>query len=1033
MGGLNLEKLSSQASVAEHFQHWDKAASALEDKLMPPPKMPQPTEQQRKEAVQWIRTRLRAEATKQSGDPGRVTVRRLTSGEYGYTIQDLTGLEFRANGDFASDSVGGEGFTNFGDVQFMQDANLERYLENAKRVASHAVIGSGPLRFHIDPGKSGFELGAIDRIQTIYKANGFRSASGEGGKAYGLDRYGSAIYACWSYANRVRLGQPTLTLAKAAQKEGSSPRFVQHLWTVFHETNSTYPTAEAVKLWREMPQDPAKARQAARTLQDFIVDWPRVLFGAGAPAEGGAGDERNFVLSEDSLKAKADHRFRYPVRGGKNGIATLYVSVRNMNPQAKDQPYVIWRNATVRFRGENRALAASQSLKSALTDATIARLKFGQLPDGTAIDPNDFVLAAGATGVLEIKLPGNGAGGGDVSIDAALGPSPTGDAVLRALINNSDKPFTGVPFSVLLGQVKGAGFAAWKKNVLEFGSKLPASSHGEPTPADKDPIPAPYNNVYNQPERDSYHINVKYYRDDKFIVDHVLDDKQRAELDYAWNDLLASFEFHEAFFRFVNEKFKLGVKKKLNELTPAEIAAIPAEPRQYVEALRKEYDAVHKAQIISHPRHIDDTLQFASRAWRRELSPAEKDQLRGFYVSAREQQKLDHDGAIRLVLSRILVSPTFLYRLEAQPQNLPTKALNGTELASRLSYFLWSSVPDEELLRASRVGELNTNAGLEKQVRRMLRDPKARRFSTEFFGQWLGFYRFDKFSGPDISRYPEFNDELKSAMYDEAVSFFEYIVRQDRPVREMFSANYTFLNKTLAKHYGVKQEIQALREAQRVEGARDFGRGGMMRLGAVLTVTSAPLRTSPVKRGDWVLRRILGTPTPPPPADAGMLPADDKNFGGMTLKQRLMAHQRNATCAGCHSRIDPLGFPLEGFDAVGKLRETYSEGKPVDDISITHDKHEIKGIDGLETYLASQEKLVLRNFSRKLLGYALGRTMQIGDQPLLDQLSGAGADTSISHLVTQIVTSKQFRNRKASEATLQSQSTATPAKKEGGL
>lgn len=1031
MGGLNLEQISAQSSVAEHFQHWNKVASALEDRLMPPAKMPQPSEAQRKEAVSWIRARLNEAALKNAGDPGKVTVRRLTSAEYGYTIRDLTGLDFKTDRDFASDSVGGEGFTNFGDVQFMQDANLERYLESAKRVAAHAVIGAGPLQFFADPGKSGFELSAVSRIQAIYTANGFRSASGEGGKAYGLDRYGKAIYALWRFQHRAAMGEPKLTLEQAARREGVSIRFAQHLWKVLNEPNPTYPTLDAVQQWRQMPKEEAKAREAALKLQTSIVEWPRMLFGAGAPAEGGAGDERNFVLSEDSLKAKAEHRFRYPARGNKSGLALVYLSVRNMNPTAQDQPYVLWKNATVRFRSESRAFTPSQPLRTALSDECLAKLKFGQLPDGSTIDPLDFALASGQMAQLEIKMPANTAGA-EVSIDAALGPAPKGDAVLRAMISNSDKPFQGVPFSVLLGQAKGAGFAAWKANVLEFAAKLPASSHGEPTPSDKDPIPPPYNNEYNQPERDNYHVNVKYYRDDAFLVKHVLDDKTRVDLDHAWNDLLASFEYHDTILRFVSDKYKLGLKKKIHELTPAEIEALPAEPKQFVEALRTEYDSVQKAQLSAHPRHIDDALRFAAQAWRRELTPAEKDSLRGFYVQAREGQKLSHDGAIRALLARVLVSPAFLYRLENQPQLSSVKALTSSELASRLSYLLWSSVPDEELSRAAKSGELLTNAGLEKQVRRMTADPKARRFATEFFGQWLGFYRFDQFSGPDTSRYPEFTDELKSAMYDEAVSFFEYIVRQDRPIREMFTADYTFLNQTLAKHYGVKKEVKAIREAERVEGAAEFGRGGMLRLGAVLTATSAPLRTSPVKRGDWVLRRILGTPTPPPPANAGTIPADDKNFGGMTLKERLAAHQRNATCAGCHSRIDPLGFPLEKFDAVGKLRATYADGKPIEDSSLTHDRASIEGVTGLETYLKANDKLVMRNFARKLLGYSLGRTMTIGDQPLIDQLSAAGSETNLSKLITQIVTSKQFRNRRAAEDSLQSKAPDTN-RKEGGL
>jgi len=331
-----------------------------------------------------------------------------------------------------------------------------------------------------------------------------------------------------------------------------------------------------------------------------------------------------------------------------------------------------------------------------------------------------------------------------------------------------------------------------------------------------------------------------------------------------------------------------------------------------------------------------------------------------------------------------------------------------------LSYFLWSSVPDEELARAARAGELSNPDQLARQAKRMLADPKARRLATEFFGQWLGFYRFDEYRGVDTSRYPEFTDEVKSSMYDEAVSFFEHIVRQDRPVGEMFSADYTFLNEPLAKHYGVKQPVKSKIEMEMVKGVTASHRGGMMRLGAVLTTTSAPLRTSPVKRGDWVLRRVLGTPTPPPPADAGSIPADDKAFGGQSVHERLAAHQRNATCAACHSKIDPLGFPLERYDAVGRWRDRYQDGKPIIDSRKTGDNTEIAGVDGLLSYLKKQESQVLKTFSQKLVGYALGRTMLVSDQPLIEKLSQSGG-ANFSKLIQEIVTSRQFRNRRAAD------------------
>jgi hypothetical protein len=338
--------------------------------------------------------------------------------------------------------------------------------------------------------------------------------------------------------------------------------------------------------------------------------------------------------------------------------------------------------------------------------------------------------------------------------------------------------------------------------------------------------------------------------------------------------------------------------------------------------------------------------------------------------------------------------------------------LNGWEVASRLSFFLWASIPDDELRRAARAGELGTPGGIARQVERMTADPRARRLATEFFGQWLGFYHFDEYRGVDTTRFPEFTSDVRAAMYDEAISTFEYIVREGRPVKEILDADYAFLNRALAAFYGVDAEVKSDGPVERVAGARTFNRGGAQRLGAVLTATSAPLRTSPVKRGDWVLRRILGTPTPPPPADAGTIPADDQTFKGMTLRQRLEQHKRNATCAACHLRIDPLGFPLETFDAVGRVRRTYADGQPVDVTGEFADETTIVGVEGLLQYLDRQDAKVMTTLSRKMIGYALGRTVMVSDRPLIREMAAAGTGASFADLAVKIATSRQFRSRR---------------------
>ncbi len=1071
MGGVNLEQLASQPSMGEGYQGWRKVIEALEQNRMPPKGLPQPSDAVRHNAASWIRTELDSYIRVHDGDPGRVTVRRLTSGEYAYTMHDLTGLDLDLGIDSTSDSVGGEGFSNFGDVQFMQDANLERYLEAAKKVAAHAVIGSGPIEFYSDPGKTGFELSAIARIKDIYTKYGFRTVSGEGGFAYGLEKYTKVFFVAWQYRHRKALGEPNVKLETLAAREGLVPRFAQHIWTVMNAPKLGYPTSEMAARWRKLSEPNAadvrgsleKARKECEELKTYVTLWPSWLFARGDMAAGGAGDESPLILNESGLKTEAKHHFNF-LPGGRFGNAAqrtppptgptkVYLNVTAVNPNAKGEPIVIWRNAKVSViagggrrpaaaapvAGDQNAAAVnplrrgnlnnlpSVPLRTYLKPEVAAALNFGKSPDGTELGPEDFATQGSAS--FEITKPENG--NVLVQFDAELGRDH--DQVFRIILSDrADGGARGIPTRALIADPKSEGFRAFKAGFLELVALMPPNSQSEPTPSDKDPIPQPFDSTYNVPEHDTFDNDVKYVRDDRFVYLNMLDDALRARVDYAWKDLYLSFNYHTNYIRILGEHYKVDLKKTtIDQIDAARLASMPAEMQRYMKPLLADYKNAIAAQEAAKPRHIEDCLKFAARAWRRPLTDKEKLSLRGFY-SKTLAADADHRAAIRAVIARVLVAPQFLYRVEqasagggayrtianVAPQMTP---LSGYELASRMSYFLWSSIPDEELSRAAAAGELNDPKQIRRQAKRMLADPKARRIATEFFGQWLGFYHFDEFKGVDTTRFPEFTSEVKESMYNEAVSFFEHIVRNDKPIRDILFADYTFLNQPLAKFYGVKNDVKSKAEMERIDGANSFQRGGLLRLGAVLTATSAPLRTSPVKRGDWILRRVLGTPVPPPPADAGSIPADDKMFGGMTLKQKLTSHKRNATCANCHVRIDPLGFSLEHFDSTGRWREKYVDGKTIEDSDVLSDKTPINGIDGLLGYLKSKEDQVRRTLSYKLIGFALGRTVLASDQPLVDRLVKAGGEATFSALAAEIVTSKQFRNHAAA-------SDAPPAK-----
>ncbi len=598
----------------------------------------------------------------------------------------------------------------------------------------------------------------------------------------------------------------------------------------------------------------------------------------------------------------------------------------------------------------------------------------------------------------------------ELHVEAELGRNR--EAVVRVMVGDTATGPARAPGQrVLLGDPASAGYRTFRAGVAEYVSLLPPNSHGAANPADKDPVPAPFDNTYNSPEHDAFVTSVKYQRTDDFFTRNIVDGEERVRLDAAWNDLFGSWPYHDAYLSLLLDHF--GARQgrpTIESMTPARIAALPAPAQPLVRQLRAHHGLVMQAMRRAEPGHLTDALAFASRAWRRPLTPVERQSLRAFYQAARTRRQLDHDGAMRTLLARILMSPAFLYRLEVSPKSTEMR-LDDWQIASRLSFFLWSSIPDRELRRAAAAGELQDAGAIARQVRRMTADPKARRLSTEFFGQWLGFYHFDQYRGVDTGRFPEFTDEVKRAMLDEAVSTFEYLVRERRPVREILHADYVFVNQALARFYGMDVPVASTGAVQRVDGAKAFDRGGALRLGAVLTTTSAPLRTSPVKRGDWILRRILGSPTPPPPADAGTLPADDKSFEGQTLRQRLAQHKGRPQCASCHLRIDPLGFPLEGFDAVGRSRTAYADGNPVDVTGEFKDRPPIVGASGLLDYLQDKDAAVMTTLSRKMIGYALGRNPQASDRRLMADMVRAGGNASFTDLAIAIATSRQFRYR----------------------
>jgi mono/diheme cytochrome c family protein len=403
-------------------------------------------------------------------------------------------------------------------------------------------------------------------------------------------------------------------------------------------------------------------------------------------------------------------------------------------------------------------------------------------------------------------------------------------------------------------------------------------------------------------------------------------------------------------------------------------------------------------------RKILSTL--ATRAYRWPVSESDIRTLLGFYRTG--QAEGSFDNGIQRGIERILAAPSFLFRIEREPAGLPAGSayrLGDLDLASRLSFFLWSSLPDDELREAAVRGTLNDPVALERQVQRMLRDPRSNALVDDFASRWL---ELNKLAGvvPDTELYPEFDENLRAAMEQETRLFVGGQMHDNRSVVELLTADYSFLNERLAAHYGIRNIYGS--HFRRVTFG-DGPRGGLLGQASVLTVTSYPNRTSVTMRGRWLLANILGAPPPPPPADIPALKEAGIDGQPRALRERMEIHRRNPACASCHQRMDPLGFALENFDALGKWR-TSSDGAPIDPSASFPDGTRFEGVAGLRTLLASHQEDFVRTLSGKLLAYGIGRGLDYRDMPAVRGIvrGAAPAGYSWSSLITGIVRSTSF-------------------------
>lgn len=940
---LDLSSFADETAATTNHRLWEKVQRVVENGEMPPKSSGKISSEDQKQLLGWIDAALDRVARANAGDPGRVTLRRLTNTEYDNTLRDLTGIDLGLAKSFVKDNGGGEGFTNTGDVLFVSPEQLEKYLQAAREVAARASVlpGSG-IRFQSEPvglrspASVSTELNA--RVRSWYYDR-LGPLLPEGKDDLRADEY---LLACWRHHHK----QGELPeLAKAAGLESA---FLAHWWVFLQKETKNPFLRRILDPWRQLPgpDREAEVNQQCAVIAEEMKLWMGEWQDANKAART-APDDAFFLCITDA-------------NDGDRGDVVQWLNAEVFLSDDRKHPKPLFDYVAKKIGEVEKQILAgggdAAKLKQQLADLqAVAKLR-GTNVDGKPGPDGGFTVRAPST--VKMVLPAEvGLLRASTKLDADHPDAKV--ASIQAKIFCGKSPPELPP---LLGGVRVQAFdksetwANFQRAIKSYHSVFPGSRSGRLDEAG-----------FSLREGKSIPIGIYFLTPDE-LAEHLPAHEKPVPRQIA-NDM--------RLFQLQTQNLLRSDKVKIwDDLMVGHLAA------------------------------------FASRAYRRPLTEAQIAQLREQYLAAFVQTE-NREEAAREVIARTLVSAPFLFKTEPPQAAESITPLDPYELAARLSYFLWASIPDEPLTAAAADGSLLQHAVLESQVKRMLADPKAASLGDEFFGQWLGFRDFRQFGVIDRKLFPAFDDELREAMHQEVSRFFTELVTGDAPLTDVLHGNYTFLNRKLAKHYGVPDFPFEMSDAEFVRYEIGAPRGGILGMGAILAATAFPDRASPVRRGNWIVKTVLGIDTPPAPADVPDL-AEDGLVGKLSLRDRLEKHRDSEACQGCHSRIDPPGFALQNFDAIGKWLDADAEGRPIDATASLANGTEFTGPAGLKGHLTDNQKLFVHQFCKKLLGYALGREVAISDRPLLERMEYdlAAADYRLSSAVRNVVLSPQFLNRR---------------------
>ena len=1025
-GELDLERFTGMAEVRRDAGAWVKVVDMLERGEMPPEGSGQPLPQQREALLEWVKEYLRAESLANAGDPGPVVLRRLNNAEYTYTVQDLTGIALDPTREFPTDSAAGEGFTNAGNALVMSPGLLQKYLDAGKAIARHAVLLPDGFRFSRQKTRRDWTDEILAEIRQFYGRFTEVRKLGVGSEVGNVNVHGNSRiglsgvlplkkYFAATLAERQALRSGRKTIPAVARQYGLNSRYLARLWNSLNGVAPSPLMDDLRARWRGAGLSDAAALTSA------VSDWQLALWTFGPVGLiGRTGGPERWMEPVDPLVFQQFLCASIPPRppDRRDGDVLVSLVVADAGDGNEDdlvvlerprlvrvgRPDVLLREVRALSRGMSRTDPGGESPEEA--EWGLDPALFGRHPDGRAIDADSLVVRAPA--VIPIRLPASLASGRDLVARAVLDEEPGSQGSVQVeLVLGEPAETSGLLISrtsVLYSSVSQV-FSDRRDLSIDrpiLVSEAGAARHRIQAALDEYrglfPAALCFTQIVPVDEILTLHL---FYREDDHLARLMLDSRQRARLDRLWEEL--RFVSHSPFQRVTALDLLLEAMVGNGRRDRSQyLALLPLQP-----PINQGADTFRRELVDAEPRQLAALVEFAGRAYRRPLTELEVEELHGLYSRLREQE-LSHDEAFRLTLARVFVASPFLYRLEKAPIQAAAE-VSDWELASRLSYFLWSSQPDRELRALAAQGRLQSPEVLVWQARRMLADARVRRLATEFVCQWLHIYDFDQTEEKSEKYFPEFA-EIRGDMYEESIRFFADLFQRDASLLSLFNADHTFVNRRLAEFYGI-EGVQN-EDWQRVQVAQEHGRGGILALGTTLSKQSGASRTSPILRGNWISEVLLGEKLPRPPPDVPELPPDETATEGLTLRQLVALHTSEPACASCHRRIDPFGFALEGFDAIGRRRDRDMAGRPLDTRTTLPDGNEVEGLAGLRDYLLEHRREeVLRQFCRKLLGYAIGRELKLSDQPLVTEMLErlAENDYRFSVAVETIVRSRQFR------------------------